>query len=151
MSHRCGVIVSLLLLHGYEVIAFFLLFSFDDRAPYIRDKVKESVQNEKTKDNHFKLMENNPAQDAPQNKTLSSIDSKVPVTIMRARNKARCKRAFLRHFLGVQKVAKAHRGSGETKPAAIAAKINRSFSEIKAFLCVSVANLMMDNTILGIP
>jgi hypothetical protein len=49
--------------------------------------LKESVHNEKTKGNHFKLMENNRIQNTPQQRTLSSKDSKVPVTIIRATNK----------------------------------------------------------------
>jgi hypothetical protein len=75
--------------------------------------LKESVHNEKTKGNHFKLMENNRTQNTPQNRTLSSKDSKVQVTIIRARNKARRRRALLRYFLSAQKVSKAHRDSGK--------------------------------------
>jgi hypothetical protein len=94
-------------------------------------RLKESIYNETAKGNHFKLMENNRTQNTPQNKTLSSKDSKVPVTIIRAANKAT--RGASEHFfapLSLRKESgKTHRDSGETNPHRGAVKIECSFSE----------------------
>jgi len=49
-------------------------------------------------------MKHNPDQDTPQNRTLSSKDSKAPVMIIRATHK----RTSLRRFLCEKKAAKVH-------------------------------------------